>query len=143
MAASEDELCEVPAVGPVVAQSIRTFFEQPHNREVIAALRRAGVSWAEGEPAGRGPKPLAGSTYVLTGSLDGMTREAASERLQALGAKVTGSVSKKTTAVIAGAEPGSKVDKARELGVPVLAEADLNALLDTGRDAGPGTESAG
>jgi DNA ligase (NAD+) len=143
MEASEETLCEVPDVGPVVAHSIRTFFEQPHNREVIAALRRAGVSWAEGEPAGRGPKPLAGSTYVLTGSLDGMTREAASERLQALGAKVTGSVSKKTTAVIAGAEPGSKVDKARELGVPVLAEADLNALLDTGRDAGPGTESAG
>ncbi|WP_070988104.1 NAD-dependent DNA ligase LigA [Halofilum ochraceum] len=130
MEASEEQLCEVPDVGPVVAHSIRTFFEQPHNREVIAALRTAGVAWTEGEPAGGGPKPLAGSTYVLTGSLEEMTREAASERLQGLGAKVTGSVSKKTTAVIAGADPGSKVDKARDLGVPVLGEADLRELLD-------------
>ena len=129
MEASEEQLCEVPDVGPVVAHSIRTFFEQPHNREVIAALREAGVAWTEGEPTGGGRKPLAGSTYVLTGSLEGMTREAASERLQALGAKVTGSVSKKTTAVIAGADPGSKVDKARDLGVPVLGEADLRGLL--------------
>ena len=130
MEASEEQLCEVPDVGPVVAHSIRTFFEQPHNREVITALRAAGVSWTEGEPTGGGPKPLAGSTYVLTGSLEGMTREAASERLQALGAKVTGSVSKKTTAVIAGADRGSKVDKARDLDVPVLDEADLQELLD-------------
>ncbi|MDZ7788445.1 MAG: NAD-dependent DNA ligase LigA [Halofilum sp. (in: g-proteobacteria)] len=132
MEASEEQLCEVPDVGPVVAHSIRTFFEQPHNREVITALRAAGLSWTEGEPTGGGPKPLAGSTYVLTGSLEGMTREAASERLQALGAKVTGSVSKKTTAVIAGADPGSKVDKARDLDVPVLGEADLRELLGAG-----------
>ena len=129
MAASEAQLSEVPDVGPVVAHSIRTFFEQPHNREVIEALRAAGVTWSEGEPAGGGPRPLAGSTYVLTGALEAMTRDEASERLQALGARVTSSVSKKTTAVIAGADPGSKADKARSLDVPVLGESDLHALI--------------
>jgi DNA ligase (NAD+) len=132
MDASQGELEEVPDVGPVVAQEIRMFFDQPHNREVIDGLVRAGVTWEEGEPGRGGPRPLAGRTYVLTGALSGMSRDEASERLQALGARVTSSVSKKTTAVIAGAEPGSKVDKARELDVPVLAESDLESLLEAG-----------
>ncbi len=130
MAASEDELVDVPDVGPVVAHSIRTFFDQPHNREVIEALRKAGVTWKEGPPADAGERPLAGRTYVLTGTLDSMTREEAGERLRTLGAKVSGSVSKKTTAVIAGASPGSKADKARELDVPVLDETALTELLE-------------
>lgn len=130
MAASEDDLVEVPDVGPVVAHSIRTFFDQPHNIEVIEALRKAGVTWEEGPPADTGERPLAGRTYVLTGTLDSMTREEAGERLRALGAKVSGSVSKKTTAVIAGASPGSKADKARELDVPVLDETALAELLE-------------
>jgi len=129
MAASEDELVAVPDIGPVVAHSIRTFFDQPHNREVIDGLIRAGVTWDESEPADTAHQPLAGHTYVLTGSFDGLTREQARERLQALGAKVTGSVSKRTTAVIAGADPGSKVERARELGVDILAEPDLERLL--------------
>jgi len=130
MAAGEEDLLEVPDVGPVVARSIRTFFDQPHNREVIEALRAAGVTWEEVPPADTGHRPLAGRTYVLTGSLESMTRDEASERLRALGAKVSGSVSKKTTAVVAGSDPGSKVTKARDLDVPVLGEDDLMALLD-------------
>ena len=130
MNATEGELEEVPDVGPVVAHEIRTFFDQRHNREVIEGLIAAGVTWEEGEPGRAGPRPLAGHTYVLTGSLDGMSRDEAAERLQALGAKVTGSVSRKTTGVIAGAEPGSKVDKARSLDVPVLGEDELHALLE-------------
>jgi len=116
----------------VVAQSIRTFFDQPHNREVIDGLIGAGVTWSESEPAPAPAQPLAGRTYVLTGSLESMTREAAAEALQARGARVASSVSQKTTAVIAGAEPGSKVDKARRLDVPVLGEAQLQMLLDEG-----------
>lgn len=131
MAADEDALNEVPDVGPVVARSIRHFFDQPHNREVIAGLIKQGVTWDETEPAVSGPQTLAGQTYVLTGTFAEWTRDEARARLQALGAKVTGSVSRKTTAVIAGENPGSKVDKARELDVDVLGEADLEALLSS------------
>ena len=129
MAASEEALCQVPDIGPVVAHSIRTFFDQPHNREVIDGLIRQGVTWEEGEPVARDHQPLAGCIYVLTGTFAGMTRDQARERLQALGARVTGSVSKKTTAVIAGESPGSKVERARELGVEILGEAELEELL--------------
>jgi len=132
MAASVEELEAVPDVGPVVAQSIRTFFDQPHNREVIDGLIAAGVTWPEGEPSQGAAQPLAGCTYVLTGSLEAMTREAAAEALQARGARVASSVSSKTTAVIAGTDPGAKADKARGLNVPVLGEADLQALLEDG-----------
>jgi len=132
MAASVEELEAVPDVGPVVAQSIRTFFDQPHNREVIDGLIAAGVTWPEGEPSQGAAQPLAGCTYVLTGSLEAMTREAAVEALQARGARVASSVSSKTTAVIAGTDPGAKADKARGLNVPVLGEADLQALLEDG-----------
>jgi DNA ligase (NAD+) len=130
MEAGEEQLLEVPDVGPVVAQSIHLFFQQPHNREVVEQLRACGVTWEEGEPAARAPKPLAGKTVVLTGTLPTLTRDDAKDMLEAAGAKVAGSVSKKTDYVVAGAEAGSKLDKARELGVAVLDEQGLKDLLD-------------
>jgi DNA ligase (NAD+) len=130
MDASEAQLLEVNDVGPVVAQSIHTFFEQPHNREVVEQLRAAGIRWDEHDGAAQSaPRPLAGLTVVLTGTLPTLTRDEAKQRLEAAGAKVAGSVSKKTSYVVAGEEAGSKLDKARELGVPVLDEAGLLALL--------------
>jgi DNA ligase (NAD+) len=129
MQASVEELEAIHDVGPVVARHVSNFFAEPHNREVIDALRRAGVHWPEARPAAERPQPLAGRTYVLTGSLEGMPREEASARLQALGAKVTGSVSGNTTAVIAGGNPGSKLAKAEKLGIPVLDETALEELL--------------
>jgi DNA ligase (NAD+) len=129
MAASEDALLQVADVGPVVAHSIRTFFDQPHNREVVQALRDAGITWAEGDALAPTEMPLAGITVVLTGTLQSMGRDEAKEKLEALGAKVAGSVSKKTHYVVAGAEAGSKLDKAQQLGVPVLDDAGLALLL--------------
>ena len=131
MGASLDELLAVADVGPVVAQSIRTFFEQAHNREVVEQLRAVGVSWPEGEgnAAAVVVKPLAGKTFVLTGTLPVLTREDAKERIEAAGGKVTGSVSKKTDYVVAGTEAGTKLAKALELGTTVLDEAGLLALL--------------
>ncbi|MBL0418860.1 NAD-dependent DNA ligase LigA [Ramlibacter sp. AW1] len=129
MQASVDELLQVPDVGPVVAQSIHTFFQQPHNREVVEQLRALGVQWPEGEPAARVPQPLAGVTVVLTGTLPSLSRDEAKALLEAAGAKVAGSVSKKTAYVVAGAEAGSKLDKARELGVAILDEEGLRSLL--------------
>jgi DNA ligase (NAD+) len=133
MDASVEQLLEVNDVGPVVAQSIRTFFDQPHNREVAEQLRAAGVQWDEHEGSQRraGPQPLAGKTLVLTGTLPTLTRDEAKELIEAAGGKVTGSVSKKTDYVVAGVEAGSKLDKARELGVTVLDEDGLRALLAT------------
>jgi DNA ligase (NAD+) len=130
MNASVEQLLEVPDVGPVVAESIHTFFQQPHNREVVEQLRACGVKWPEGEPARREQLPLAGKTVVLTGTLPGMSRDEAKDLLEAAGAKVAGSVSKKTDYVVAGAEADSKLDKARELGVPVLDEDGLRELLN-------------
>ncbi len=127
--ASNEELLEVEDIGPVVAQSIRTFFDQDHNREVVQALRAAGVRWPEHEAAERVPKALAGKTFVLTGTLPTLTREEATELLEAAGAKVAGSVSRKTDYVVAGDEAGSKLEKARALGVAVLDEAGLRALV--------------
>ena len=129
MVASEDALLQVADVGPVVAHSIRTFFDQPHNREVVQALRDAGVSWPEGDALAPTEMPLAGITVVLTGTLQSMGRDEAKEKLEALGAKVTGSVSKKTHYVVAGAEAGSKLEKAQALGVPVLDDVGLAVLL--------------
>ncbi|MDP2988037.1 NAD-dependent DNA ligase LigA, partial [Hydrogenophaga sp.] len=131
MDASLEALSEVNDVGPVVAQSIRTFFDQPHNREVVEQLRACGVTWEEGEPAERAPQPLAGKTFVLTGTFPTLKREDAKALLQAAGAKVAGSVSKKTDYVVAGTDAGSKLDKANELGVAVLDEAGMLALLDS------------
>lgn len=132
MDASVEQLLEVPDVGPVVAESIHTFFQQPHNREVVEQLRACGVHWEEGEPAARAPKLLAGKTIVLTGTLPTLSRDEAKDMLEAAGAKVAGSVSKKTDYVVAGAEAGSKLDKARELGVAVLDEEGLKELLRGG-----------
>jgi DNA ligase (NAD+) len=129
MDATVEQLLEVGDVGPIVAQSIRTFFDQPHNREVVEQLRACGVSWEEGEPAVQAPRPLAGKTFVLTGTLPTLSRDQARDLLEAAGAKVAGSVSKKTDYVVAGTEAGSKLDKANELGVKVLDEAGLMALL--------------
>jgi len=131
MAADEAALQQVPDVGPVVAQSIAQFFAEPHNREVIERLRGAGVCWEESE---RAPRPtesaISGKTFVLTGTLPSLTRDEAKERIETLGGKVSGSVSKKTDFVVAGAEAGSKLAKAQELGVAILDEAGLMALLE-------------
>jgi DNA ligase (NAD+) len=127
--ADVDQLLQVPDVGPVVAESIHTFFAQPHNREVVEQLRACGVHWTEGEPAAAAVLPLAGKTVVLTGTLPTLSRDEAKDLLEAAGAKVAGSVSKKTSYVVAGAEAGSKLDKARELGVAVLDEDGLRRLV--------------
>ncbi|OYU79106.1 MAG: DNA ligase (NAD(+)) LigA, partial [Burkholderiales bacterium PBB5] len=132
MDATQEQLQAVPDVGPVVAHSIHTFFAQPHNREVVEQLRAAGITWAEHEPsaaADAAALPLAGKTLVLTGTLPTLGREDAKALIEAAGGKVAGSVSKKTFAVVAGEEAGSKLDKARELGITVLDEAGLQALL--------------
>jgi DNA ligase (NAD+) len=131
MDASIEQLLEVNDVGPTVAQSLRTFFDQPHNREVVEQLRACGVRWDEGAPAERAAQPLAGKTFVLTGSFPTLKREQAKEMLEAAGAKVAGSVSKKTDYVVAGEEAGSKLDKARELGVAVIDEAGMLVLLQS------------
>jgi len=130
MAADEARLQQVPDIGPVAAAAIRAFFQEPHNQEIIARLRVAGVHWSETEakPAGD-DRPLSDKTFVLTGTLESLSRDQATARLRALGAKVTGSVSKKTDYVVAGHDAGSKLDKARELGITVLNEAGLLALL--------------
>jgi len=132
MAADPEQLQEVPDIGPIVADSVHTFFGQRHNREVIDKLRQAGVHWREHEPARApaGEQPLAGRTFVLTGTLDSMTRDEAKQALQALGAKVTGSVSKKTDYVVVGTDPGSKAVKAEALGVQTLDEDAFMRLLD-------------
>ncbi len=130
MNADEETLMTVPDVGPVVAAQIRAFFRQAHNLEVIEKLKRAGVRWEEGEGISEtGPKPLEGKTFVLTGALENMTRDQAKARLEALGAKVSSSVSRKTSYVVVGHDPGSKYDKARQLGVPTLDEAAFLDLL--------------
>ena len=155
--ADADALTEVPDVGPVVAESVRRFFDDPRNEAIVDALARE-LSWEETEPvrtetgseaAGQAaalgqsaapsrtaapPPPLAGKTFVLTGTLDAMSRDDAKRRLQALGAKVTGSVSKRTDYVVAGESPGSKLDKAQSLGVPVLGEGGLAELLRRAED---------
>lgn len=139
MDAPEEQLLAVRDVGPVVARSIRTFFDQPHNREVVEQLRAAGVTWTEHEPsaaADAATLPLFGKTLVLTGTLPTLSREEAKALIEEAGGKVAGSVSKKTHYVVAGEEAGSKLEKAQTLGVPVLDEAGLQALLATA-DAPP------
>ena len=131
LAADADALQQVPDVGPVVAQSMADFLAEAHNRDVMAQLREAGVHWAEHQPQPVVSLPFSGKTFVLTGTLSALTREQAKEKLEALGARVSGSVSNKTGYVIAGAEAGSKLDKARELGVAVLDEQQFLTLLET------------
>ncbi|WP_321952916.1 NAD-dependent DNA ligase LigA [Paraburkholderia bannensis] len=132
MDASIEQLLEVKDVGPIVAESIHQFFAEEHNRTVIEQLRAPGkVTWVEGPPVPKAPVGvLAGKTVVLTGTLPTLTRDVAKEMLEAAGAKVAGSVSKKTDYVVAGADAGSKLAKAEELGVPVLDEEGLHKLLE-------------
>lgn len=135
MQASEEDLAAIDGVGGIIAKSIRAFLETPDNREVIHRLGVFGVRMEDVRTEGEDvPQTLAGITFVLTGSLveSGMTRDEAGSRLKAMGAKVSGSVSKKTGYVIAGEAAGSKYDKAVALGVPVLSEADLLRLLEAG-----------
>ncbi|MEP1266026.1 MAG: NAD-dependent DNA ligase LigA [Marinobacter sp.] len=128
--ADEDALQSVPDVGPIVAGHIRSFFDQTHNQETIQALKDAGVQW-QSEAITASEKPLKGETWVLTGSLSDMTRNDAKAKLESLGAKVAGSVSGKTSCVVAGEAAGSKLTKAENLGVPVMGESAFVEFLAT------------
>lgn len=130
IAADEAALQEVPDVGPIVAASIRHFLDQPHNVEVMEQLRASGVTWAEGEPVRREALPFNGKTFVLTGTLPVLSRDEAKAMIEAQGGKVAGSVSKKTDYVVAGAEAGSKLAKAQELGIAIIDESQLRELLN-------------
>ncbi|WP_163577794.1 NAD-dependent DNA ligase LigA [Halomonas faecis] len=134
MNADVESLEAVEDVGPVVAAHVHTFFRQPHNRETVDDLVAQGVTWEETVVAER-PQPLAGQTWVLTGTLESMTRDAGKARLQALGAKVSGSVSKKTACLVAGEAAGSKLTKAEQLGVEVIDEATFLARLEAWENA--------
>jgi len=139
LAADEAQLLQVPEVGPIVAQGIRQFCSEPHNQTVIEQLRAAGVSWSESEAAAAsaGVGAVAGKVFVLTGALPTLTRDAAAQLIIAAGGKVTASVSKKTDFVVAGAEAGSKLEKAQLLGVSVIDEGQLLAMLQAGPLAAP------
>jgi DNA ligase (NAD+) len=131
MDAGEEALLEVPDVGPVVARELAAFFGNAHNARIVERLRAAGIHWPEASPRARAGGRLSGKTFVLTGALEGLTREAAKERLKELGARVSGSVSARTDYVVVGAEPGSKAAKAEALGITMLDEAAFLALLAT------------
>jgi DNA ligase (NAD+) len=134
--ATEEDLLSVSGIGPVVAQSVVNFFQNPDARIVIKKLRRAGVHLQD-EARPEGPKPLAGKSFVITGTFAAYSREKLKELLQSLGGKVASSISKKTDYVLAGADPGSKLDKAKQLGRPVLDEAGLQELLEETNRASP------
>ena len=131
LAADTERLQQVTDVGPVVAASIHAFFNERHNVEVIEKLLRAGIHWPAVVRPPRGDLRLAGKTFVITGTLQTMTRDEVKARLQALGAKVAASVSKKTTFVVMGENAGSKAQQADELGVTKLTEGELVTLLNT------------
>src|SRR5258706_8213801 len=130
--ASTDQLQGVADIGPVVATAVRGYFDEPQNRRLMAALAEAGIKM-DGpivtDGAGGAPGPLTGKTFVLTGTLESLSREDATEAIQSRGGKVTGSVSKKTSYVVAGADPGSKLAKAETLSVAILDEAAFRTLL--------------
>jgi DNA ligase (NAD+) len=133
MAAGEEEIRAVRDVGPVIAAHVHSFFAEPRNREVIEALRRSGVAWPDAARAKRsGSDALRGATVVITGTLAGMTRDEARDAARAAGATVTDSVSKKTTLLVVGADAGSKLRKAQELGVRIVDEAQFQELLSGG-----------
>ena len=141
MAADEEALLTVRDVGPAVAQSVQTFFAQVHNRDMVQALRELGVHWSESPPSATPSGVLAGKTVVLTGSLPTLSRDQAKAMLEDAGAKVAGSVSKKTDYVVAGSEAGSKLVKAQSLGVTVLDEAQMLALLQQDTTEAPPPEA--
>jgi DNA ligase (NAD+) len=127
--ASREQLSQVEDVGEVIARSVEEWFRLPRNRQLIEKLRNAGLNFkSELHQPGRSAGALAGKTFVLTGTLPGLTREEATARIEAAGGKVSSSVSKKTDYVLAGADPGSKLDKARQLGVTVIDEKQFRAL---------------
>ena len=132
MAASEEAIASIDGIGPKIAASVRGFFAVPENVAVLERLREAGVRLTEEVTEPERPQTLAGLTFVLTGTLEGHTRDEAGAALKALGAKVSGSVSKRTSYVVAGSAAGSKLTKAQALGVPVLDEAALDLILETG-----------
>lgn len=138
MDASLEQLTQVADVGPIVALSLRTFFDQAHNREVVEQLRACGITWTEGEPSPMAMLALTGKTFVITGTLPTLGREELKEMLEAAGGKVAGSVSKKTHYLVAGSDAGSKLDKARELEVEILDEAGVLALLNDVNKGGNG-----
>lgn len=127
--AGEEELTAVGDVGPTVAQSVRFFFDQPENRELLRRLESSGLVPAAPEPRAAGPKPLAGQVFVVTGTLAGRTREEAESRLAALGARIGSSVTRKTSCLVAGASPGSKLAKAREMGIRIIGEKEFLELV--------------
>ena len=129
LAATPAELLQVRDVGPVLAEAIHDFFNEPHNQQVIAALRKAGVQWPEGPPQRPAAGPLTGCTFVLTGTLPSLSRDEAKALLEAAGATVSGSVSKKTDYLVAGADAGSKLTKAQTLGIEIIDETALRNLL--------------
>lgn len=128
-----EKIAEIPGIGPKIAESVHEFFSIPENVAVIERLRQAGVVLEEEKPEDELPQTLAGLTFVLTGTLEHFTRDEAGAQLKAMGAKVSGSVSKKTSFVVAGEAAGSKLTKAESLGVPVLDEAALQQILETGQ----------
>jgi len=129
MAASREEIEAVEGIGPVLAGTIEETLAEPRNRELIDRLRASGLNLEQEGPAGTQAAPLAGKTFVLTGTLGGMSREEAKQRIEDLGGKVTGSVSRKTDYVVAGESPGTKLDRARELDRPVIDERELERVL--------------
>jgi DNA ligase (NAD+) len=130
MAAAPAEVMQaVRDIGPVAAAAVRGYFDEPHNLALIGRLRAAGLQLESAEPVRAADQPLAGATFVLTGTLAGMTRDEAAAAITSRGGRVSGSVSKKTTYVVAGADPGSKLAKARELGIAVLDEEAFSRLI--------------
>jgi DNA ligase (NAD+) len=129
MQATKKDLEQIEDIGPIVAKHIVTFFQQSHNREVIQRLQAIGMHWPENEPTSVNTQALSGQTFVLTGTLTRLTRNEAKARLEALGAKVSGSVSKKTACVVAGEKAGSKLEKAQALGIKIIDENAFLALL--------------
>ena len=129
MTADAEVLQQVPDIGPIVAQSLLQFFSEPHNQEVIKKLIELGLAWTNSDGQGQQQGVFLGKTFVLTGSLPNLSRDQAKAMIEAVGAKVSGSVSKKTDFVIAGEDAGSKLDKAQALGLVILDETGLLALL--------------
>jgi DNA ligase (NAD+) len=127
--ATVESLQRVPDIGPVVATSVRAFLDEPHNRELLRRLRAAGVQMETSAGPAGDQQTLAGKSFVLTGMLASMTRDEAAAAIERLGGKVTGSVSRKTSYLVVGADAGSKLDRARELKVPILSEDEFRALI--------------
>jgi DNA ligase (NAD+) len=140
MTADVEALQAVPDVGPVVAQSVRRFFDEPRNRDLVDRLGRAGVVMTAAQPGQAEARPLAGRTFVLTGTLTTMTRDEAQAAIERLGGRVSSSVSRKTSCVVVGSEAGSKLARARELGVPAIDEDEFGRLIIPGSGALPRRE---